>query len=171
LGRVKLRVLAECYANKCFAEILETSIAGIASVDSIVHSAKMGRDKVLKKAERAAGGLGREELLLLVIDYERGPARRYVEVKFKVLGDLYGGTLHIARSDDSKAIVVIFDPDIGESLCKVTGRYCRDDERRELKSGDQDVVCGRLLDAMKPRLAEIQSRVAGSLMELITNTS
>jgi len=33
------------------------------------------------------------------------------------------------------------------------------------------VVCGRLLDAIKPRLAEIQSRVAGSLVELITNTS
>jgi hypothetical protein len=136
-----------------------------------MHSAKMGRDKVLKKAERTARGLGREELLLLVIDYERGPARRYVEAKFKVLGDLYGGTLHIARSDDSKAIAVIFDPDIEEFLCRVTGRYCRDDERRELKSGDQDVVCGRLLDAMKPRLAEIQSRVAGSLMELITDTS
>jgi hypothetical protein len=143
LGRVRLRVLAECYANKCFAEILEASIEGVASVDSIVHSAKMGRDKVLKKAERAAGGLGRGELLLLVIDYERGPARRYVEVRFKVLGDLYGGTLHI----------------------------CRDDERRELKSRDQDVVCGKLLDAMKPRLAEIQSRVAGGLVELITNTS
>jgi hypothetical protein len=98
LGRVKLRVLAECYANKCFAEILEASIEGVTSVDSIVHTAKMGRDKVLKKAERATGGLGREEPLLLVIDYERGPARRYVEVKFKVLRDLYEGTLHIARS-------------------------------------------------------------------------
>jgi hypothetical protein len=163
-------VLAECYANKCFAEILEASIEGVASVDSIVHSAKMGRDRVLKKAEQAARGLGREELLLLVVDYERGAARRYVEVKFKVLGDLYGGTLRIARSDDSKAIAVIFDPDIEEFLCKVTGRYCRDDER-ELKSGDQDVVCRRLLDAMKPKLAEIQSRVAGSLVELITDTS
>ena len=94
-----------------------------------------------------------------------------MEAKFRVLGDLYEGTLRIARSDDSKAIAVIFDPDIEEFLCRVTGRYCRDDERRELKSGDQDVVCGRLLDAMKPRLAEIQSRVAGSLVELITNTS
>jgi hypothetical protein len=171
LGKVRLRVLADCYANKCFAEILEASIEGVASVDSIVHTAKMGRDRVLKKAKRAAGGLGKEEFLLLVIDYERGAARRYVEVKFRVLGDLYEGTLHIARSDDSKAIAVIFDPDIEEFLCRVTGRYCRDDERRELKSGDQDVVCGRLLDAMKPRLAEIQSRVAGSLVELITNTS
>jgi hypothetical protein len=171
LERVRLRVLAECYANKCFAEILEASIEGVASVDSIVHTAKMGRDKVLKKAERAAGGLGREELLLLVIDYERGPARSYVEVKFKVLRDLYGGTLHIARSEDSKAIAVIFNPDIEKSLCKVTGMYCRDDERRELKSGDQDVVCRRLLDAMKPKLADIQSKIAGSLAELITNTS
>ena len=171
MERVKLRVLAECYANKCFAEILEASIEGVASVDSIVHSAKMGRDKVLKKAERATGGLGRGELLLLVIDYERGPARRYVEVKFKVLGDLYGGTLRIARSEDSKAIAVIFDPDIEEFLCKVTGRYCRDDERRELKSRDQNAVCKRLLDAMKPKLAEIQSKIAGSLAELITNTS
>ena len=171
MGRVRLRVLAECYANKCFAEILEASIEGVTSVDSIVHSAKMGRDKVLKKAERTARGLGRGEFLLLVIDYERGPARRYVEVKFKVLRDLYGGTLHIARSDDSKAIAVISDPHIEEFLCRVTGRYCRDDERRELKSGNQDVVCRRLLDAMKPRLAEIQNKVAGSLMELITNTS
>jgi hypothetical protein len=171
LGKVRLRVLADCYANKCFAEILEASIAGVASVDSIVHSAKMGRDKVLKKAEQAAEDLGKEELLLLVIDYERGPARRYVEAKFRVLGNLYEGTLHIARSDDSKAIALIFDPDIEEFLCKVTGRYCRDDERKELKSGDQDVVCRRLLDTMKPKLAEIQSKVAGSLVELITNTS
>jgi hypothetical protein len=171
LGRVRLRVLADCYANKCFAEILEASIEGVASVDSIVHTAKMGRDKVLKKAKRTARGLEREELLLLVIDYERGPARRYVEAEFRVLRDLYEGTLHIARSDDSKAIAVIFDPDIEEFLCKVTGRYCRDDERRELKSGDQDVVCRRLLDTMKPKLAEIQSKVAGSLAELITDTS
>ncbi len=171
MGRVKLRVLAECYANKCFAEILEASMEDVVSVDSIVHSAKMGRDRVLKKAERTARSLGRGELLLLVIDYERGPARRYVEAKFRVLGDLYEGTLHIARSEDSRAIAVIFDPDIEEFLCRVTGRYCRDDERRELKSRDQDAVCRRLLDAMKPRLAEIQSRVAGSLMELITDTS
>ncbi len=171
MERVRLRVLAECYANKCFAEILKTLIEGVASVDSIVHSAKMGRDRVLRKAERTARSLGRGELLLLVIDYERGPARRYVEAKFRVLRDLYEGTLHIARSDDSKAIAVIFDPDIEEFLCKVTGRYCRDDERRELKSGDQDAVCKRLLDTMKAKLAEIQSRVAGSLMELITNTS
>lgn len=171
MGRVRLRVLADCYANKCFAEILEASIEGVASVDSIVHTAKMGRDKVLKKAKRTARGLEREELLLLVIDYERGPARRYVEAEFRVLRDLYEGTLHIARSDDSKAIAVIFDPDIEEFLCKVTGRYCRDDERRELKSGDQDVVCRRLLDTMKPKLAEIQSKVAGSLAELITDTS
>ncbi len=94
-----------------------------------------------------------------------------MEAKFKVLGDLYGGTLHIARSEDSKAIAVIFDPDIEEFLCKVTGMYCRDDEKRELKSGDQDAVCKRLLDTMKPKLAEIQSKIAGSLAELITNTS
>jgi hypothetical protein len=50
LGRVRLRVLAECYANKCFAEILEASIKGVASVDSIAHTAKMGRDKVLKES-------------------------------------------------------------------------------------------------------------------------
>jgi hypothetical protein len=73
--------------------------------------------------------------------------------------------------EDSKAIAVIFDPDIEGFLCKVTGRYCRDDERRELKSRDQDVVCGRLMDVMKPKLAEIQSRVVESLVELITNTS
>jgi hypothetical protein len=94
-----------------------------------------------------------------------------VEAKFRVLRDLYEGTLHLARSEDSKAKAVIFNPDIEEFLCKVTGRYCRDDERRELKSRDQNVVCGRLLDTMKPRLAEIQNKVAGSLMELITNTS
>ncbi len=88
-----------------------------------------------------------------------------------MLGDLYGGTLCIARSEDSKAIAVIFDPDIEEFLCKVTGRYCRDDKRRELKSRDQDVVCRRLLDAMKPGLAEIQGKIVGSLVELITNTS
>ncbi len=171
MERVKLRVLAECYANKCFAEILEASIEGVASVDSMVHSAKMGRDKVFKESRASHRRSWEGELLLLVIDYERGPARRYVEVKFKVLGDLYGGTLRIARSEDSKAMAVIFDPDIEEFLCRVTGRYCRDDERRELKSGDQDVVCRRLLDAMKPRLAEIQSEIAGSLMELITDTS
>jgi hypothetical protein len=33
------------------------------------------------------------------------------------------------------------------------------------------VVCRRLLDAMKPKIAEIQSKIAGSLAELITNTS
>ena len=94
MGRVKLRVLAKCYANKCFAEILEASMEGVTSVDSIVHTAKMGRDRVLKKAKQIAKGLGREELLLLVIDYERGPARRYVEAKFRVLRDLYEGASH-----------------------------------------------------------------------------
>lgn len=102
-------VLAECYANACFAEEVVGSL-GLGVKPR--HGHGMGRDKVLKKAEKTLQELKDDEYILIFIDYERGIARRYIDVNFE-LRTMYGGMLHVGVfRRDGRMIAIIFDPNI-----------------------------------------------------------
>jgi len=172
LRKVNLIVLAECYANKCLAVSLIAIMRGrIPSVEAkIKHNEKMGRDRILKVLDRVRGRLGGAEVLLAVIDYERGIARKYVEANFKILATYYDNIVHIAVFKEPKVISIILDPDIGEFLCKTTKRYCSDSERRELKRGGQDEVFRKLQDLANVGLSHVIGNLVDTLVAQLGET-
>jgi hypothetical protein len=166
---MNLTILAECYANKCIAEMILEIIAGELNVKRVRHNEKMGRDKVIAKAYRIGRSIGGDELLLIIIDYERGVARRYVDSNFNIKSTLYEGTVHIAISDKLKAVAIILDPDVEEFLCRNARRYCNEGERGELKRGNQNRVCGKLqnLKELNKILYNLTNMLLGEMQEML----
>jgi hypothetical protein len=156
-------VLAECYANTCFAEAVARNIGLEVKVH---HTYKMGREKVIKKAEKGLGNLKGDEHILIFIDYEIGPSRRYIDVNFE-LQAMYGDGLHVGVfKRDRRLIAIIFDPNIEEFLCKVTGKYCDEDERKMLKRGSLEEVCRELQEVVGVEFNKIINDIANTLREI-----
>lgn len=156
-------VLAECYANTCFAEAIAE---GLGLDVKPHHTREMGRDKVLVKAVRALEGkLKDDEMELIVIDYERGPARKYIDENFERKG-MYEGKVYIgAFRGNGRLVAIIFDPDIEEFLCKLTGRYRDERERDALKRGGLDRVREELRGIIKTKLSQVIDDVVNELRE------
>jgi hypothetical protein len=155
-------VLAECYANTCFAE----AVAGDLGLEvKAHHTYKMGREKVIKKAGKGLVNLKGDEYILIFIDYEIGPSRKYIDVNFE-LQTMYGGILHVGVfRRDGRMIAIIFDPNIEGFLCKVAGRYCDEDEVRMLKHGGLERVCRELREIFETELGGIINEVVSMLRE------
>jgi hypothetical protein len=140
-------VLAECYANRCVAEeIIEMLREVTEASKSIRHTAKMGRDEVLKRYKKILSNPSTSNAYVLaVIDYEQGKTREYIDKNFDLRAPLYNNTVHIGIDKKSpRGVVVVFDPFIEEFLCKVSDRFCRDEERKSIKHGDID--CKKLIN-------------------------
>lgn len=159
------QMLAECYANTCFAKVVAKTL-GLTSEPH--HTPKMGRDKVLVKAKRALEKFDKnDESLLIVIDYERGASRKYIDENFdkKVMYEskVYVGVF----KRDKRLIAIIFDPDIEEFLCKVLDKYCNESERKALKRGDLDRVYKELREVMTAKLEKVINDIENELRQLI----
>jgi len=120
-----LILIAECYANACFAQELKKLLnkEGIQYV-RVKHKQTMGRDRILKDlmgiAERVS------DLVVAVIDYEEGIARAYVEKQFKTSSVNRNVLLGISKQKDN-LLAIVFDPNIEDGLlCKVNKTLCRD---------------------------------------------
>ena len=76
-----LRLIAECYANKCVADKLRELIFQLTEGETlqinVFHKHYMGRDRILKELFKIAKK--GDVLQVILIDYERGVARKYVE--------------------------------------------------------------------------------------------
>jgi hypothetical protein len=126
----------------------------------------MGRDKVLAKAVRALERkLKDDELELIIIDCERGPARRYIDENFERKGMCEDRVYVGSFRGDGRLVAIIFDPDIEEFLCKLTGRYCDERERSALKRGGLDKVCEELRGIIETKLSHIIDDVVNELRE------
>jgi hypothetical protein len=117
----------------------------LGSKSKLYHTPKMGRDRVLKKAARELGRVDeRDEAILIVVDYERGPYRKYIDENFEKRG-IYENKVHIGVfKKDMRLVGIIFDPDIEAFLCKVTNKYCDENEKKALKRRGSDRVCEEL---------------------------
>jgi len=71
-------VLVECYANTCLASLILITVgSGTPSrASGVILKRSLGRDRVIKKAHRLAQR--GSNYVVIVIDYEKGEARRYV---------------------------------------------------------------------------------------------
>ncbi len=159
------QLLAECYANTCFAKIVAKTL-GLTS--DPYHSPKMGRDKVLVKARRALEKFDKsDESLLIIIDYERGASRKYIDENFEKK-EIYESKVYIGVfKRDKRLIAIIFDPDIEEFLCKVLDKYCNESERKVLKRGDLNRVCKELHEVMTAKLENSLTILKNELQQLI----
>jgi len=148
LGR-EVVVLAECYANRCIAEeIIEMLREVIGVSKSLRHTMKMGRDEVLKRYKKILSDPSTSNAYVLaVIDYEQGRTREYIDKNFDLRAPLYNNTVCIGvDKKNPRGVVIVFDPFIEEFLCKVSGRFCRDEERKSIKHGDID--CKKLINEL-----------------------
>jgi len=65
--------------------------------------------------------------------------------------------------EDKRLIAVIFDPDIEEFLCKATGRYCDEEERKALKRGGLERVCEKLRELLNSALSKVVDDIVNAL--------
>ena len=140
-------VLAECYANRCVAEEIIEMLREVLEISkNIKHTVKMGRDEVLKRYRKILSDTSTSNAYVLaVIDYEQGKTREYIDKNFDLRAPLYNNTVHIGVDKrNPRGVVIVFDPFIEEFLCKVSGRFCRDEERKSVKHGDID--CRKLIN-------------------------
>jgi uncharacterized protein (UPF0548 family) len=165
LKRVEL-LLAECYANACIA----SEIARELGLDARTrHDAKMGRDKVLKKVESLRRRLDRSSFIIAVIDYEEGPMRALIDRNFEFKDVLFDGAVYIGvYKRDKRVLAVVFNPHVEGFLCKVAGRFCREEEQKIIKRGGVDRVCKELSSTHADIGVKQVSRAISSLLENLT---
>jgi len=104
-----IKLIGECYLNHCIAKRLVDELKRIGiGAETIAHRPRGGRDRILKEAcdvvQKALRGP-----LIIVIDYEEGVMRRYVDsaVEFVCrVGSVLVGKLRRCES----VIAIVFDP-------------------------------------------------------------
>lgn len=106
-------LIAECYANKCVADRLRSLLSPLIDRETrqfkVLHKYYSGRDRILNDVfEKARKD---EDLQIILIDYERGIARKYVEDNFE-LKKVYDKILVGTARDFNRLVAVVFDPDI-----------------------------------------------------------
>ena len=129
-----LRLIAECYANKCFADRLKDLLLRLGEREThrvnVFHKHYLGRDRILNEVFK----LSRIEksLQIVIIDYERGIARKYVEASFE-LRMVHEKILVGAARNFKNTVAVVFDPNIEEAfLCRIDKTLCYDENKVRL---------------------------------------
>jgi len=118
-------LIAECYANACFALELKKMLneEGIQYI-RVKHKQTMGRDRILKDLLRIAERMN--TLVVAIIDYEEGVARAYIEKQFKISNVTGSVLLGISKHKDN-LLAIVFDPNIEDGLlCEINKILCRD---------------------------------------------
>jgi len=88
--RMELTVVPECYANACFAQKLVDILRAAYDVNPrVIHRRVSGRDRILNILKQLP-----QDNVLVIIDYEVGPARKYIDENFdleRVVEGIYVG--------------------------------------------------------------------------------
>jgi len=138
-----VELLAECYANRCFAERLADIVARTGVETRVNHSYTHGRDKIIKRL------LSYIELhyVVGVIDYEKGISRVYID-KYFDLEKIESGILLGTARGRRNIFAVIFDPNIEEALlCRRHSDICRSfSELEKVKNSKACTSISRILD-------------------------
>lgn len=128
-------IIGECYANSYVAkELAENFIKILNKTCKPKHRPDYGRDKIIKKIDELLQM--NNTVVICVIDYEEGVSRKFIEKYFNLLeidDSVFIGTRHKGKS---KAIALIFDPNIEKAfICKIEKAICSDlNKMRKLKS-------------------------------------
>jgi len=163
-------ILAECYANKCFAERLSGVLEEAIGVKvEVKHKSSSGRDRVVKELSNLASS--QPGYIIGVIDYEVGESRKFIDKNFSLEG-VEEGILVGQIKSKSNVLAVIFDPNIEEALlCRESRReLCRDPEWLErVKSSEACSAVNKILD--EDDIAKLIHRVGERLREKLSSNS
>jgi len=163
-------VLAECYANKCFAERLSGVLEGAIGVRvEVKHKSLSGRDRVVKELSKLASS--QPGYIIGVIDYEVGVSREFIYRSFSLEG-VEGGVLVGQFKSKPNVLAVIFDPNIEEALlCREPRRrLCRNPEwLGRVKSSEACNAVNKILD--EDDIAKLIHRVGERLREKLSSNS
>lgn len=160
----RIKLLAECYANKCVASELRRLIMELlgSSISNPIHNPKMGRDRVVKKILTSD-----TPMALAVIDYEKGMSRVYIDQQFNIIDRIEDTILLGISRRNPRRISVIFDPNIEEAfLCKKIKTLCSNREYYEtIKSEKACSIINKYLDNKQIRntLTVLAHRLASIL--------
>jgi len=127
-----LLLFAECYANECLAQKLAQNLKDVEEI-TIRHKEVYGRDTIIKILKKILAGEFKSPLvegalvIIVIIDYEKGDARKYIDNFFSQRQVITEGVvLGTIRRVRKKIVAVIFDPNIEEAfLCKISDKLCR----------------------------------------------
>ncbi len=149
---MNIGILAECYLNECIArEILKRiDIRG-----KLTHKKYYGRDRVLKEA-KALIKRGQIDKALLVIDYEEGVNRLYLEKTLSSRDSVYEDKVIVGKDNSGRIIAVIFDPHPEDVLGIHNSRSksreaCRVIKQKGIQSKLENIL-GKLVEVLKKNL-------------------
>ena len=161
-----LIMIAECYANNCVGKALKRILVKRASQHiRIFHNRKMGRDRILKDLLRIAEQ--KNDIIIAIIDYEKGIARIYVEKQFKMSQISESILLGISKQK-SNLIAVIFDPNIEEAfLCNIDKAICKNPFYYEKVKSEN--ACNILTKYLEKQYAqEVIRKLANALISTLS---
>jgi hypothetical protein len=100
-------IVAECYGNKCVGEYLRNAVGG-----KVYHQRSYGRERILRNIVKNIKP--RCSRLVVVIDYETGDARIFVEKNFRLTQIC--GKVWVGQGVNKLAgvVAVVFNPHIEE---------------------------------------------------------
>ncbi|ACB40038.1 hypothetical protein [Pyrobaculum neutrophilum] len=114
-------------------------------------------------------GCNAEGPTLLVIDYELGDARVYIEENFDIVETNAQWSTHLARFRRCQNVAaVIFDPAIDHEkgpICRADPNLCQGDNRRRIKSKD---ACRQLGEVLNNHLQPLVAWIAQNIPKLYT---
>jgi len=156
-----LLFLVECYANKCFAEKLKSTIAESGISVKVQHRYNYGRDRIVKMLLSYT----EPHHVVGIIDYEHGVSRSYIDKHFDLEEVETRVLLGTARGKQN-ILAVIFDPNIEEALlCRIYGSICKNPLylRKRVKSSE---ACTTLSEILSDKEVEqLVSSIAKLLLE------
>ncbi len=150
-------LLAECYANKGFAQLLKRKLSEKLKVKVVLkHSRTFSRDEVLKKATPKslknwcqATSSPFPSVVVVLIDREEGISSTYIDETFHeklpVKLEQYRISMHIRREPNYVMLGIVFNPRIEEALEAIIGRKLDREVRRKIKDKNGDLLVKRLL--------------------------
>jgi len=158
--RTELTVVPECYANACFAQRLVDILRAARGVNPrVIHRRVSGRDRILNILKQLP-----QDNVLVIIDYEVGPAREYIDENFqleRVVEGIYVGVFRRSQN----VVAVVFDPRIEEAfICKFLRGRCSDvDWKGRVKSGEACSVLAELLN--REDVAILMQKIGAAVVE------
>jgi hypothetical protein len=116
-------IVAECYGNKCVGEYLRNAVGG-----KVYHQRNYGRERILRNIVKNIRP--RCNRLVVVIDYETGDARIFVEKNFRLTQICERVLVGQGVKELAGVVAVVFDPHI-EAFAKWLGLNPGDKLKRD----------------------------------------
>lgn len=152
----EIQLVAECYANACFAEELKKKLR----YARVVHKKTYGRERILRVLSN------KKELAIGIIDYEEGIGRVYIEKQSEVIERITEDLLICKGVDKLKGkLLLVFDPRIEKFLIRRAKWLNSRNYQERIKSRMACDVLSKVLTS--DEIMKIVDKVVDSLNKLL----